>query len=77
MATYGGLCIGNRHAHRLTLLMHRRLFCDYESSGEFVYSLLDQPLAHGDPEDNHLRREGLTEKERKVSLDSPLAYSQK
>ena len=74
--TYGTLCIGNRHAHCLTMFVDRGLFRECESGAELVYSLLYQSTAHGNPEDDQLRRERLTEKGRKKGrLDSPLAYS--
>jgi hypothetical protein len=61
MTSYDPYCIVNRHAHPLTLRIHRGLLREYESSVELVHSLFDQPLAHGDPEDDHLRAERLTE----------------
>jgi len=41
----------------MTLRMHRSLLREYESGVELVHSLFDQSMAHGDPEDDHLRGE--------------------
>jgi hypothetical protein len=47
--TCGALCIGNCHAHRLTLPAERALFREYESGVEFVRSLFEKSMTHGYP----------------------------
>jgi len=58
----GVLCIADRHSPHPTLLVDSDGLREFESRVEFVRCLSEPPTAHGNPEDDHLRGERLTEK---------------
>ena len=55
----------NRHRHPLILAVNPGRLRKYEGSVELVHSLLAPPTAHGNPENDHLRGEGLIKKKEK------------
>ena len=61
-AAYGALDFVNRHVHLPTVLIDCGRVRKYEGRVDLFHRLLEESMAHSDPEDDHLWGECLMEK---------------
>jgi hypothetical protein len=74
---YWVLCIINCHAYTQTLFVGPDGRCEHGRCVDLLHGLLEPPTAHGNPEDDHLWGERLSEKGDTVQLDSSSVYSRR